>query len=421
MRVLMFGWEYPPHISGGLGTACYGLTQGLARLGTEIVFVLPRFGGNGGGSQKALIPGSPVPMELTADPDPPAAGVRFRPVEFILTPYGGYGRYGALFTIGRKDFGKPNRHTVDGPPESGGDMVEEAARYGLAAARIAKEEPFDVIHVHDWMAVQAGLEAKRVSGRPCIYHVHSLEFDRSGEAIDQRVYELERRGLESADHVVSVSHYTKNRIVERYGIDPGKITVVHNAVEQGPERRHLPANKPGGRKIVLFLGRITFQKGPDYFIEAAAKVQAYVPGTDFVMAGTGDLMPRMIEKVAALGLGKHIHFTGFIDGAGVERMYGMSDLYVLPSVSEPFGIAPLEAMVRGVPVILSKQSGVSEVVRHALRVDFWDVHEMASKMIAVLTRPALVKEMTRRAREDVLLIRWDDAAADILSVYRKVC
>jgi glycogen(starch) synthase len=417
----MFGWEFPPHISGGLGTACYGITKGLARFGTEIVFVLPRSGEERDGAKALLISASHVPLESPTHSKPNISGLRFRPIVSNLVPYEGAGRKGTPLTIGRKAVEKPGRGTGDGPVGFGRDMVAEAARYGRVAGPIVKEETFDVIHGHDWMTVQAGLEARRLSGRPYIYHVHSLEFDRSGEQIDQRVCDIERRGLENADHVISVSRYTKDLIMERYGIDREKITVVHNAVEQGPDRLRPPSKIPGGRKIVLFLGRITFQKGPEYFIEAAAKVLAKVPETVFVMAGTGDLMPRMIEKVAGLRLGRHFHFTGFIEREKVERLYGMSDLYVMPSVSEPFGIAALEAMLHGVPVILSKQSGVSEVVKHALRVDFWDVHDMASKIIAVLTRPALVKEMTVRSREDMSNIHWDAAAEKVMGVYQRVC
>jgi glycogen(starch) synthase len=300
-------------------------------------------------------------------------------------------------------------------------MFAEAALYGRKAGVLAKEEDFDVIHCHDWMTVHAGMEARRSSGRPFIYHVHSLEFDRSGEHINRRVYDIERQGLESADHIISVSHYTKKMIVERYGIKPQKVKVVHNAVSQkeGRERNH--DRKMTDHKIVLFLGRITFQKGPDTFIEAAARVLEKIPSAVFVMAGSGDMMPRMVERVALLRMGRHFHFTGFIRGEEVERIYSMSDLYVMPSVSEPFGISPLEAVLFDVPVIISKQSGVSEILNHALKVDFWDVNELSNKIIAVLTYPALVKEMTDRAREEIAKIQWDAAAEKIVSVYRGVC
>jgi len=293
--------------------------------------------------------------------------------------------------------------------------------YGRAAGVLAGEESFDVIHGHDWMTVHAGIEARRASGRPYIYHVHSLEFDRSGENINRQVYDVERYGLENADHIISVSHYTKDTIVNRYGINPDKVTVVHNAVSRSEGRIRCRIEKRPGEKIVLFLGRITFQKGPDYFIEAAARVLEKIPNVTFVMAGAGDMMPQMIERVAQLRMGRYFHFAGFLKGDEVERIYAMSDLYVMPSVSEPFGISPLEAMLYDVPVIISKQSGVSEILHHALKVNFWDVNELADKMIGALRHPALVMEMTARSREELKNIHWNAAAEKILSVYRRVC
>jgi len=226
--------------------------------------------------------------------------------------------------------------------------------------------------------------------------------------------------METADHIIAVSHYTKDSTINRYGISPEKITVVHNAVSRGASEAVRRTEKNGGRKIVLFLGRITFQKGPDYFVEAARLVLESIPEVTFVMAGTGDMMPRMMEKVAELQIGRNFRFTGFLRGADVERMYAMSDLYVMPSVSEPFGISPLEAMLYDVPVIISKQSGVSEILHHALKVDFWDVRELAGKMIALLMHPSIGDEMSERAREELKMIKWEHAAEKIISVYRQV-
>ncbi len=421
MRVLMFGWEFPPHISGGLGTACFGITKGLSKLGTEIIFVLPQQKGSIHESHVRLITANDVPLHEKSETDTLARAVTFRHVESDLIPYAGTGRARTVVLGGISAAGKSSHGTWDLSDDYGSDMLWDAARYGRTAGIIAKKETFDVIHGHDWMTVHAGLEARRFSGRPYIYHVHALEFDRSGENINRRVYEIERQGLESADHVISVSHYTKNMIIERYGINPEKITVVHNAVSRNEVCKRARDGKTMDRKTVLFLGRITFQKGPDYFIEAAARVLEKVPSAVFVMAGSGDMMPRMVERVARLKMGRQFHFTGFIKGEEVERIYAMSDLYVMPSVSEPFGITPLEAMLFNVPVIISKQSGVSEILNHALKVDFWDVNELSNKIIAVLTYPALVKEMTDRSREEIAKIQWNAAAEKILSVYRRIC
>jgi glycogen(starch) synthase len=419
MRVLMFGWEYPPRISGGLGTACQGITKGLTGLGTEIVFVMPRIMERIEEPHVKMVSAAYVQMSESHEPDASYRRLMFRSVESKLMPYGGVGK--SRGSEGITAVGTSSR--VYGGPQIdyGADMLAEAERYGRAARTISREESFDVIHGHDWMTVHAGIEAKRSSGRPFIYHVHALEFDRSGEHINRNVYDIERQGLESADHIISVSQYTKNTIVERYGIHPDRVTVVHNAAAKMEGRKPYSGDRRTDRKIVLFLGRITFQKGPDYFIEAASMVLKRVPDAVFVMAGSGDMMPEMVEKVARLKMGRHFHLTGFLKGEDVERIYAMSDVYVMPSVSEPFGISTLEAMCRDVPVIISKQSGVSEVVQHALKTDFWDVTELSNKIIAVLTYPSLGREMTKRAGEEIEAVHWEAAAGKIMSVYGRVC
>jgi glycosyltransferase involved in cell wall biosynthesis len=253
-----------------------------------------------------------------------------------------------------------------------------------------------------------------------VFHVHSLEYDRSGESIDPRIYDIERLGMEEADRIIAVSSYTKERIVSRYSVDPDKISVVHNAIskKEAAERYHV--EKPPGEKTVLFLGRVTFQKGPEYFLEAAEKLIKAIPAIRFVMAGSGDLLPRLMEKAEALGISGRFLFTGFLRGEEVEKMYAASDLYVMPSVSEPFGISPLEALVCDVPVIISKQSGVGEILRHALKVDFWDVEELANKIHAVLAYDGLSAELLERCREDMIQVTWENAATRITEIYRKV-
>jgi glycosyltransferase involved in cell wall biosynthesis len=250
--------------------------------------------------------------------------------------------------------------------------------------------------------------------------VHSLEYDRSGESIDRQLYDVERLGMEEADHIITVSAYTKERMAARYGVDAGKITVVHNAVSRREAAARYHVEKPAGEKTVLFLGRVTFQKGPEYFLEAAEKLIKAIPGIRFVMAGSGDLLPRLMERAEAMGISGRFHFTGFLRGEEVERMYAASDLYVMPSVSEPFGISPLEALVYDVPVIISKQSGVGEILRHALKVDFWDVEELANKIHAVLAYEGLSAELLERCREEMLEVTWENAATRIMEVYRKV-
>ncbi len=417
MRILMFGWEFPPHVSGGLGTACYGMTRGLAKLGHDIVFVMPGPEVNETDSPVRLVSASKT---ILPDPSSDASDlerIMIKAVRSPLRPYINDSQYQSLVR-GKGDYPNDSYLAVSGG--YGENLIAEVLRYSRAGGVIAAGERFDVIHGHDWMTVYAALEAKKVSGRPFVLHIHALEFDRSGDRVNQQIYDIERYGMEMADAVIAVSHHTKNMIISRYGISPDKIAVVHNAVTQKAGGGAYHVERIPSEKVVLFLGRITFQKGPDYFIEAARKVIREMPEVTFVMAGSGDMMPRMVERVAELGMGQRFHFTGFLHDTEVEQMFAKSDLYVMPSVSEPFGISPLEAMMYDVPVIISKQSGVSEILHHALTVDFWDVDELANKMIAVLKYPPLAGELTARAREEMREILWEKAAAKITAVYQDV-
>ncbi|MBN1614190.1 MAG: glycosyltransferase family 4 protein [Deltaproteobacteria bacterium] len=442
MRVLMFGWEFPPHVSGGLGTACFGLTRALTALGHEICFVLPRLKGEGLTSHVELIPASEIPVpagstesplsgfpEAAADPDDPYKGLQLRLINSILRPYLTEHQYEALLygqdpslfdDEGAEHETKQGYRILDIPGDYGPNLIAEVLRYAVVAGVIAESQDFDVIHCHDWMTVFAGIHAKRISGRPLVLQIHATEYDRSGENINRNVYDIERYGMSSADRIIAVSHYTKRIVVERYGIAPERVSVVHNAVTRSEARQAMQIGKDHEKKIVLFLGRITFQKGPDYFVEAAAKVLDIVPGVTFIMAGAGDMTTRMIERVAELGIGRHFHFTGFLQGAEIERIFSMSDVYVMPSVSEPFGISPLEAMMYDVPVIISRQSGVSEILKHALKVDFWDIDEMVNKIVALLKFSALGDEMVERSREELRNIRWEQAAEKVVDLYNQL-
>ncbi len=415
----MLGWEFPPHISGGLGTACFGMTKALVSRDVEVIFVLPRFRGVQGESHVRLVAATEVPVPTGYfEEEKFFKGLDVRVVDAMLRPYmtgGEYETYLQWFTEKREDFGY-----LELTGDYGRDLVAEVMRYAVAASVLAATEAFDVIHAHDWMAVFAAVHARRVSGKPMVFHVHSLEYDRSGESIDPRIYDMERLGMEEADHIIAVSSYTKARIVSRYSVDPDKVSVVHNAISRKEAAERYHAEKPPGEKTVLFLGRVTFQKGPEYFLEAAEKLIQAIPSIRFVMAGSGDLLPRLMERAEAMGIGGRFSFTGFLRGEEVEKMYAASDLYVMPSVSEPFGISPLEALVYDVPVIISKQSGVGEVLRHALKVDFWDVEELANKIHAVLTYEGLSAELLERCREEMIEVTWENAATRIMEVYRKV-
>lgn len=424
MRVLMFGWEFPPHISGGLGTACHELTRALVNRGVRVSFVLPRAEPTGHRTHvKLLDAGSVQAPHGEESAREFLRHITCHSVDSLLRPYLTEPQYARVLAEAERRAASPSPTPTGflrAPSPYAGDLMAEVARYSDVAEVLAQRETFDVIHAHDWMTFPAAIRARKASGKPLIVHVHALEPDRSGAHVNPGVFHIEKMGVTEADHVVAVSHYTRRMLVEQYGVPPQKISVVHNAVSKRAARvaYHLRQKKHG--RIVLFLGRITFQKGPDYFVEAAARVLAELPDVTFVMAGVGDMLPRMVERVGQLRIGRRFHFTGFLHGHEVERMYAMSDLYVMPSVSEPFGISPLEAMLYDVPVIVSSHAGVAEVLTHALKVDFWNVADIANKIIAVLKHPALSRELLRNGRRQLRTIRWDTAAERIAEIYSRL-
>ena len=383
----MFGWEFPPHIAGGLGTACYGMTRGLARNDVNVTFVMPRATGDEDQNYVRVVNASDVETLFggaSGDTEELWKKMSFIHIDSNMVPYVSPEEYKSYHDeyvrTGRKtrettDLWK-QRYTFSG--KYGANLMEEVARYAMVAAQVARDlaGQFDVIHAHDWLTYYAGIAAKRVSGKPLVVHMHATEYDRSGENVNTQVYAIERAGMHAADRVIAVSNLTRNIIVSRYGIPAEKVVTVHNAVRFAEAECAAP-ERGVGDKIVTFLGRITYQKGPDYFVEAAAKVLKRVPNVRFVMAGSGDMMNHVIRRVARLGIADRFHFTGFLRGEDVHRMFQLSDVYVMPSVSEPFGISPLEAMRSNVPVIISKQSGVAEVLDYALKVDYWDVDALS--------------------------------------------
>jgi len=473
MRVLMLGWEFPPYITGGLGTACYGLTRAMSARGTAISFVLPKNVGTDYTEHvKLLTPQSPRAAEgdrssksiastFKADPKPtPVDGngkEAFRNVVFKAVPshmasvYPGGGlqytptgtkKPGGIGFIHSKppvqvqgapespqsDDAKPKIQPQSPPaaPDIGysGDLFNEAHRYADLCLDLVKEQDFDVIHAHDWLTFPAAQALSKATGKPWVAHVHSTEYDRAGEGANHRIAQYERDGVLSADRVIAVSEFTRKILVNRYGIDKAACDVVYNGVEQeinNGVQLSKPIAPPAGikkdEKVVLYLGRVTMQKGPEYFIAAAKKVLEKMDNVKFVVAGSGDQIERTIEQAAKAGIGSKITFTGFLRREDVHRVYKMADVYVMPSVSEPFGIAPLEAIAHSVPVIISRQSGVSEVLEHALKVDFWDTFDIANKIIAVLRHPPLSKTMREHADLEVRELTWDGAAAKCEAVY----
>ncbi len=386
----MLGWEFPPHISGGLGTACAGIARGLAADDVDVTFVVPHLHGD---------EDAPGVRLVAADAGRGKRARRVVPDAYETPP--AYEKRAAKMT-GRY----------------GGSLMDEVARYADAAVEIADAERFDLVHGHDWMTYPAAIAAARASELPLVLHVHSLESDRAGPRANPRIVEIERRGFDAADAVVCVSRNTAEELKRRHRLDASKLRVVHNAVDAvpraaSPKRKRRRIAEP----VVLFLGRVTYQKGPEAFLEAAARVVRVEPRVKFVVAGSGDLWTRLVERAAKLGLARHVHFTGFLRGDDVERAYAAADVFVLPSVSEPFGITPLEAAARGVPVIVSRRSGVVEVLRGALVVDSWDVADLANKILDVLRRRSLRAELTRRGREDAARLTWEGQARLLRDVY----
>uniref|UniRef100_UPI003FEE0F53 glycosyltransferase family 4 protein n=1 Tax=Candidatus Cryptobacteroides bacterium TaxID=3085639 RepID=UPI003FEE0F53 len=428
MRVLMFGWEFPPHIAGGLGTACYGIVKGLAHNGVQTMFVMPSASGDEDRSAADIINASEIPVEVssTMNVDDFLDKVQFVHIGTNMVPYLDPAEFHSLVEEDRKrqvrDFSIHYGQTYKFSGKYGSNLMEEVARYAMVGGTIAMTHKgkFDVIHAHDWLTYMAGIAAKRLSGKPLVVHVHATSFDRSSDNnIDTRVYDIEKRGMEAADRVITVSDLTRNIVITKYGIDPSKVVTVHNAVDFSG-RSEIQVERGVKEKVVTFLGRITFQKGPEYFIEAAAKVLKKCKNVRFVMAGSGDMMNRSIRQVARLGISDRFHFTGFLRGAEVQKMFALSDVYVMPSVSEPFGISPLEAMRSGVPSVISRQSGAAEVLKYAFKVDFWDVDAMADEIYALLQYPALADFASKYGYDEVNTLKWNNAAAKIKSVYESV-
>jgi len=417
----MLGWEFPPYISGGLGTACYGLTKALDQIGVQITFVLPTNVQSPYATHVKLVAPGSQPIR-TLSKTQHLRNVIFKTITSPLQPYTTPDTYTQKLenhiTQVRHSHGLSGKS--GGPMNYSGDMYSEVQRYAELAMKLAANEKFDVIHAHDWMTYPAGAAVARISGKPLIVHVHSTEFDRSGEHVNQTIYDIERMGMHAADKVIAVSYLTRSIIISRYGISGEKVEVVYNGVERNGSSWPVgDTTIQKDEKVVLFLGRITMQKGPDYFLRAAKKVIEKIDNVKFVMAGSGDMMHRAVEMAAELGIGSKVLFTGFLRGEDVRKIFQMADLYVMPSVSEPFGIAPLEALDNDVPIIISKQSGVSEVIKHALKVDFWDVDEIANKIVAVLKYPPLGITLRSHGNYEVRKLRWKDSASRCAKIYEE--
>lgn len=455
----MFGWEFPPHISGGLGTACYGITQGLSHLkNVEVTFVVPSTEQANSANFPRIISADQINMrEYLASLEKVERGnLKMLKVPSYLKPYTNLVEYESITKLQEDDNVKPIKITNDGFVEFSGDyhhnLAEEVKYFAAVAEAIVQKENFDIIHAHDWPTFLAGKVAKEITGNPLVVHVHSTDFDRNAGTVNPPVFEMEKMGMEAADRIIAVSDYTKDIITSHYQQPTEKVSTIYNAIEtadsrnevyteknfqdadpenalQSFETESLSATTPEKQvvesfhfkdKIVTFLGRITAQKGPEFFVEAAEIILSKMQNVRFVMAGDGDQMHRMMELVAQKSLSDRFHFTGFLRGREVGQLLQMSNVYLMPSVSEPFGISTLEAIQAGVPVIVSKQSGVSEVIKHALKVDFWNVDALADSIYAVLSYPTLAETLKQNSLTEIKSLSWDDTALQLNAIYQRL-
>lgn len=423
MKILMYGWEFPPHISGGLGVACYGMVTSLIKKsGVNVTLVLPHVAQDIVCHDQFSLLGCRNLCEEHTWLQTLLQDINITEIDTLLHPYITEERYhDLLLTFSDQVKRASNSGPFAFTGKYGPNLMAEVYRYAVIAGSIAKKTPHDVIHAHDWLTGLAGIEAKKHSKKPLIFHIHALERDRCGENVNQQVFAIEKQAMEQADLVIAVSQYTKSVAMQYYGIPEDKIFVVHNGIspkERSSEKNHKKHGKKRS-KMILFLGRITHQKGPYFFIEAAKKILSKRKDVHFVIAGTGDLLPSMIEHVAQSGVAHHVHFTGFVPPAITKKIYQMADLYVMPSVSEPFGLTALEALSQNIPILISKQSGAAEVLQNVLTVDYWNIIEMASKMCALLDYPVLRETTVNASKKDLDQLTWDNAANKLVDVYQQ--
>ena len=412
----MFGWEFPPHILGGLGTASYGLTKGMYDNGDmDITFVIPKPWGDEERSFARIVGANCVPVawrDVSYDYVQSRIGNVMDPqLYFDLRDH----IYADFNYMGTNDLG-----CIEFSGRYPDNLLEEINNYSIMAGVIARTVDFDVIHSHDWLTYPAGIHAKQVTGKPLVIHVHATDFDRSRGNVNPTVFAIEKDGMNNADHIITVSNLTRQTVIEKYGINPDKVTTVHNAVEPLSEEIRSIKMQKGKDKVVTFLGRITMQKGPEYFVEAASRVLAKTHNVRFVMAGSGDMMEKMIRLAADRDIADRFHFTGFLKGRQVYEMLAASDVYIMPSVSEPFGISPLEAMQMGVPSIISKQSGCAEILENVIKVDYWDINALADSIYAIIKYPALYNHLRDKGLAEIDTIQWKKAGVKVIDIYHKV-
>jgi glycogen(starch) synthase len=392
MKVLMLGWELPPHNSGGLGVACLQLSKALANSGADIDFILP----------------------YSSDTD-----YSFMKVTSVQPE--------AVDSIKRLYAYDSYKYTLKNGKEVYVGVHDQQHSYEIGVGQIIKDREFDVIHAHDWLTFRAGLRAKAQSGKPLIVHIHSIERDRAGGAYgNPLVREIEETTMLLADRVIAVSERVKRMIEEDYSIPSDKIDVVHNSIDQSylepldeaNAYRYLSEMKQHGWQVVVNVGRLTIQKGLPHFIRTAGKVAKFAPKTFFLLVGDGEQKNELIELAAENGIADRVLFAGFQRGKRWRDAYAVGDLFVMPSVSEPFGLTPLEAIAYGTPALISKQSGISEVLVNCLKCDFWDEDEMANQIVGLLKNQPLRQELHRNSYREFERMSWTSAADKLMNIYK---
>lgn len=396
MKILMLGWELPPYNSGGLGVACYQLCKALAKKGADIEFVVP----------------------YTAE----------HKADFMRVRAAHPQDASAIMNAGASAYESAHYSWAKNKHQAGGNSVfEQATLYEQAVDKIVQEVEFDVIHAHDWLTARAAVRAKMLSGKPLFVHLHSVESDRAGQnhGGNPLVREVENLALHIADRIIAVSDHTRKTIMREYHIPKDKIEVVHNSFDPGSLEPSSPDNsylyltrmKQRGYKVIASVGRLTIQKGLSNLLYAFKEVLERAPKTLLVIVGSGEQRNELIQLAADLGIGRNVIFAGFQRGKRYRDAYSVADLFVMPSVSEPFGLVALEAIGYGTPVLITRQSGVSEVILNSLQVDFWDISKMADKMVAVVQNNALRDELHANSFQEYQRSNWDDSAAKLWKLY----
>ena len=392
MKVLMLGWELPPHNSGGLGTACYQLCKSLSKKNVDIEFMLPYSADHGIDF-----------MDVTA--------AHPQSVSEVLRSGIAYDSY---------------KYILEDGTEEWLDIYQQQELFEQTVAELVKEREFDIVHAHDWLTFRAALRVKEAKNCPIILHVHSVESDRSGNKYgNPLVKEIEGISLHIADRIIAVSEHTKRAIIRDYGVPADKIEVVHNSIdptELAPlddqnVYRYLEMMRSQGYRVVVNVGRLTIQKGLPNLLHAAKEVIAHNPKTLFLIVGSGEQYYELVDLASSLGIGQNIIFTDFQRGKNWRDAYAIGDLFVMPSVSEPFGLTPLEAIGYGTPALVSKQSGVSEILNNCLKVDYWDIDEMANQITAVMQNDALRDELRNNAYREYERMSWHTVSDKVKDLY----